>query len=444
MTKEWKLFIRVGSVICVVWVASFLLIYLCIDDWGVRGQFGDLFGAVNALFSGLAFAGLVITIIQQRHDLQLQSEAINQTNEELKQQTKEFDIQNVTLQRQQFDNTFFELLHMLQTIVDDLTLNVEYSRYVDTNHDKKPITCRGRYVFQELFTNRYYKVITGSSSYIQSLKTEIQENGVDKTFERNDLKFLYHYFRFVYRIIKYIDESTILTSYNERYSYVSFLRSTLSNYEIAILFYNCLTKNGKEKFKPLIERYAIFNNIDVNLLCNPDDIKLYDDFAYKKHEPLLKILMTDFQMQQVRNGLYQWVLNINTQALYGEVSICKMELRNADFFVGDIFSRANKLELTEYYRFLRDFKANIPHHIFKNKQAIWDKLKVSISNDKNIEENKERYMTFADILQNHLNSYLQQRNIDIMPKDNWTLYIRYNQNIEVEVPLKLIVVGCQL
>lgn len=148
MTKEWKLFIRVGSVICVVWVASFLLIYLCIDDWGVRGQFGDLFGAVNALFSGLAFAGLVITIIQQRHDLQLQSEAINQTNEELKQQTKEFDIQNVTLQRQQFDNTFFELLHMLQTIVDDLTLNVEYSRYVDTNHDKKPITCRGRYVFR--------------------------------------------------------------------------------------------------------------------------------------------------------------------------------------------------------------------------------------------------------------------------------------------------------
>lgn len=85
------------------------------------------------MFSGLAFAGLVITIIQQRHDLQLQSEAINQTNEELKQQTKEFDIQNVTLQRQQFDNTFFELLHMLQTIVDDLTLNVEYSRYVDTN-----------------------------------------------------------------------------------------------------------------------------------------------------------------------------------------------------------------------------------------------------------------------------------------------------------------------
>lgn len=33
---------------------------------GRGGQFGDQFGAVNALFSGLAFAGLIITILQQR------------------------------------------------------------------------------------------------------------------------------------------------------------------------------------------------------------------------------------------------------------------------------------------------------------------------------------------------------------------------------------------
>lgn len=79
MTKEWKLFICAGCAICVVWLASFVLIYFCIDGWDVRGQFGDLFGSVNALFSGLAFAGLIITIIQQRHDLQLQRQAIDQS-----------------------------------------------------------------------------------------------------------------------------------------------------------------------------------------------------------------------------------------------------------------------------------------------------------------------------------------------------------------------------
>ena len=66
MSKEWKYFIIAGGIILIVWVASFAIIYVFIDEWENRGQFGDLFGAVNALFSGLAFAGLVITIMQQR------------------------------------------------------------------------------------------------------------------------------------------------------------------------------------------------------------------------------------------------------------------------------------------------------------------------------------------------------------------------------------------
>ncbi|HWY09838.1 MAG TPA: hypothetical protein VN026_00865, partial [Bacteroidia bacterium] len=37
-----------------------------------RGVFGDKFGAVNALFSGLAFAGIIFTILLQRKELELQ------------------------------------------------------------------------------------------------------------------------------------------------------------------------------------------------------------------------------------------------------------------------------------------------------------------------------------------------------------------------------------
>lgn len=32
------------------------------DLWTERAQFGDMFGAVSALFSGLAFAGILFTI----------------------------------------------------------------------------------------------------------------------------------------------------------------------------------------------------------------------------------------------------------------------------------------------------------------------------------------------------------------------------------------------
>lgn len=113
MTKEWKLFICAGCVICAVWLASFVLIYFCIDDWDVRGQFGDLFGSVNSLFSGLAFAGLVITIIQQRHDSQLQRQAINQSKKDINQQ-------NETMKIERFENTFFKMLEVQQSIVNDL------------------------------------------------------------------------------------------------------------------------------------------------------------------------------------------------------------------------------------------------------------------------------------------------------------------------------------
>ena len=73
----------------------------------------------------------------------------------------------------------------------------------------------------------------------------------------------------------------MLNSTEERYQYVAFLRSTLSNYEVAAIFYNCLSRNGREKFKPLVEKYALFDNIDAKILGSSDDLSLFDKSAYK-------------------------------------------------------------------------------------------------------------------------------------------------------------------
>ena len=43
-----------------------------------------MFGAVNALFSGLAFAGLIIAILLQRQELQLQREELAETRKEIR------------------------------------------------------------------------------------------------------------------------------------------------------------------------------------------------------------------------------------------------------------------------------------------------------------------------------------------------------------------------
>lgn len=60
------------------------------DDpyFAARGQFGDMFGALNSLFSGLAFAGIIYALLIQRKDFELQRKDYKRTNEELQRATE--------------------------------------------------------------------------------------------------------------------------------------------------------------------------------------------------------------------------------------------------------------------------------------------------------------------------------------------------------------------
>lgn len=53
------------------------------------GQFGDVFGSINALFSGLAFVGLIWAIRLQQHQLAIQRKELKMQREELKLQREE-------------------------------------------------------------------------------------------------------------------------------------------------------------------------------------------------------------------------------------------------------------------------------------------------------------------------------------------------------------------
>ena len=121
-----------------------------IPNDNTRGTFGDQFGAVNALFSGLAFTGLIYTIILQRrdleiqrHDLKLQREEIAMNRKEMEEQTAEFEKQNETLKIQRFENTFFNMLSQFQEVVNSLT-----ARYKSRGEE---IMVDGREVFKASF-----------------------------------------------------------------------------------------------------------------------------------------------------------------------------------------------------------------------------------------------------------------------------------------------------
>jgi|AntRauTorckE6833_2_1112554.scaffolds.fasta_scaffold11005_4 hypothetical protein len=55
-----------------------------------------------------------------------------------------------------------------------------------------------------------------------------------------------------------------------------------TSYELTLLFYNCLSDLGFEKFKPLVEKYALLKNISYSLLIDKHgEAGLYDRSAFE-------------------------------------------------------------------------------------------------------------------------------------------------------------------
>jgi hypothetical protein len=276
-SRLWIWIVVAIGVVLVLWGLNWWGISKFINKPSDPGTFGDMFGAVNALFSGLAFAGLIITLLYQREELKLQREELQETRKELKGQREEFEEQNKTMKRQRFENTFFNMLSLQQEIIANLSLEWKEREWngLEGQWKERVINNKGREVFE--------KIYEGNMQHIGIKKIVNQEienyNKYRKLISRFD-----HYFRHLYRIFKYIDESDLIDE-KERYDYASIVRSQLSDYELVMLFYNCLTQkdNGKEenKFKPLIETYAIFNNLREDLLAKEDHYKLYKDGVYQ-------------------------------------------------------------------------------------------------------------------------------------------------------------------
>ena len=60
--------------------------------------------------------------------------------------------------------------------------------------------------------------------------------------------------------LKFVDESTV----KNKDQYAGILRAQLSSCELALLFYNALHPVG-DKLKPHVERYAMLDNLDLQL-----------------------------------------------------------------------------------------------------------------------------------------------------------------------------------
>lgn len=88
------------ALVLVTWGLTPVVTFKIKEAVGDHGTFGDLFGSINALFSGFAFVGLIWAIKLQQKELKLQRETIDLQRQELKQNTQELKNQAAALNGQ--------------------------------------------------------------------------------------------------------------------------------------------------------------------------------------------------------------------------------------------------------------------------------------------------------------------------------------------------------
>lgn len=262
--KQIVLLIGLVGFVLLTWVSTIGWLH---DDPD-RGTFGDMFGPLNALYSGLAFVGLIVAILMQKDELKLQRQELEETRKELKGQREQLEAQNKTLQHQNFENTFFQLLRLQNEIVNSIDI---------VSYEGKLLT--GRDCFEEL--HRRLQRSFPKTIEPQELNNLEFINQAYLQFYRKHQAEIGHYFRNLYNTVKFVD----LSDTPDKRLYTNLIRAQLSSYELVLLFYNTLSELGCQKFKPLIEKYTLLKTLDEALLFESDNHKkLLKESAFEKVE----------------------------------------------------------------------------------------------------------------------------------------------------------------
>ena len=215
-------------------------------DFSSTGEIGDTIGGIMGPFIAIAAAGLTFIAfwvqykanIQQRHDIAIE----------------------------RFESNLFEMIHIQQEIINGLVIE-----YRNQNNIEKKI---GRDVFQYTYEEMPIRIYVGDVTASYKLKDALEND--DEVKMRLDLTkglwFLDHYYRHLYRIFKYIDDANpLIIGREKKYEYAAIVRATLSPYELIMLYYNGFSH---PRFKELIERYALLNNVRHTWLASFDDSQM--------------------------------------------------------------------------------------------------------------------------------------------------------------------------
>lgn len=312
---DWVVFSSVIVLLIIIWFTSSSIInYFVVSpdpvklsNEEVRGLFGDKFGAINSLFSCIAFVGIIFAIILQKRDLN--------------QQRISIDAQSELTSIQTFETSFFNLLNQHKNNIDQLELSSQYKRAAFSYFKELLLVANENFsVFNSLKRLNRSEVITikESSNIPENLmsKLELYEREtisecitgghiaiIGKYLDENIIQHqnyisesyiaahkksgdaLSHYFRTLYVIYKYIDETPLIKN-EKRKDYARIVRAQLSDDELLVLFYNVLAKPdslvynqefGYPKMTKYVHKYDVLQNLNKARVFHPIHWTIFED-----------------------------------------------------------------------------------------------------------------------------------------------------------------------
>jgi hypothetical protein len=277
--SDTRLLVFLLAAIFAFWLASSAIAFY----FAKPPAFGDVFNALSALFSGLALAGIIFTVRQQKQELELQRNELILTR-------GEFESQNKTLKMQRFENTFFNLLSQHNQIIRESTFKEPglIDMAVVTGHNAFRsaygilIALSNNKIIEFMTSNGYPLPVNADKNELTKHQREAFVTSIIEPWHLKNPHNLYLYFLSLKRILKFIHRSKLLESTEERRFYASLLKDQLSYYEQPIILYFALLPISWIKgVSYYLKEYRLLDGIDDQSLITIFDKQIFEEFADK-------------------------------------------------------------------------------------------------------------------------------------------------------------------
>lgn len=198
--KLWAWLVVGGIAVVAVWLAvTYLFVPYVTVDAPSSGATGDIFGGVNALFSGLAFGGLIVTLVLQRDELRAQRNELRLTRIELRGQAAALSAQERAVTKQTLEATFLRLMELHTRTVDSFGMQeLVHGRGSGLFNQGPPVprSIGGKQRIKDLLDE-----LLGSTQ-----RTSSWQNAYRGWWEQHGMEFR-HYFRHIEALLGFLEES---------------------------------------------------------------------------------------------------------------------------------------------------------------------------------------------------------------------------------------------